>query len=100
MTAALKLVQYLIICRETGETPKFPANELFYKFVDDCSYAVSIADLTVYATTTEQCKDEAFNHTNGDAYSWQYFYPRLGKYFGVHVSILNAGDIVRAIWAS
>lgn len=85
MTASLKLVQYLIICRETGETPKFPANELFYNFVDDCSYAVSIADMTVWATTTEICKDEAFNHTNGDAYSWKYFYPRLGQYLGVHV---------------
>ena len=90
MTASLKLVQYLIICRETGETPKFPANELFYNFVDDCSYAVSIADLTVFATTTEHCKDEAFNHTNGDAYSWKYFYPRLGKYLGVHVSSFPA----------
>jgi hypothetical protein len=89
MTAALKLVQYLIICRETGETPKFPSNELFYNFVDDCSYAVSIADMTIWATTTEQCKDEAFNHTNGDAFSWRYFYPRLGKYLGIHVRLLH-----------
>lgn len=86
MTAALKLVQYLIICRDTGETPKFPGNELFYNFVDDCSYAPTIADMSVWATTNEHTINEAFNCTNGDAFSWRYFYPRLGKYLGVHVS--------------
>lgn len=87
MTAALKLVQYLIICRETGETPKFPGNELFYNFVDDCSYAPGIADMSVWATTNEHTNNEAFNCTNGDAFSWRYFYPRLGKYLGVNVSL-------------
>lgn len=86
MTAALKLVQYLIICREIGETPKFPGNELFYNFVDDCSYAPSLADLSVFATTNDHTRDEAFNHTNGDAFSWRWFYPRLGKYLGIKVS--------------
>jgi len=86
MTAALKLVQYLIICRETGEKPRFPGNELFYNYVDDCSYAPSIADLSVWATTQEHTKNEAFNHANGDTFSWRWFFPRLGKYLGVEVS--------------
>jgi nucleoside-diphosphate-sugar epimerase len=86
MTAALKLVQYLIICRETGDKPRFPGNEMFYNYVDDCSYAPSIADLSVWATTQEHTKNEAFNHANGDAFSWRWFFPRLGKYLGVEVS--------------
>ena len=86
MTAALKLVQYLIICRETGEIPRFPGNEMVYNFVDDCSYAPSIADMSVWATTHEHTKNEAFNHANGDCFSWRWFFPRLGRYLGVEVS--------------
>jgi nucleoside-diphosphate-sugar epimerase len=98
MTAALKLVQYLIICRETGETPRFPGNELFYNFVDDFSYAPSIADMSIWATTHQHAKNEAFNHANGDVFSWRWFYPRLGSHLGIEVSsrISNPKHVV--VW--
>ncbi|KGO44678.1 hypothetical protein PEX1_040960 [Penicillium expansum] len=66
MNEVIPLAQYFLICRELGETPKWPGNLRNYHRVEDQSYAPSIADLTVWATTQEHCKDEAFNHTNGD----------------------------------
>ncbi|KAF4547705.1 Hypothetical protein D9617_37g012310 [Elsinoe fawcettii] len=83
MSQALTLALYILINKERGETPRFPGNEYFYNCVDDSSYAPSIADMSVWAATTEHCRNEAFNHTNGDTFVWRYFWPRLGKYFGV-----------------
>lgn len=96
MTAALKLVQYLLICKETGEVPHFPGNEIAYNAVDDFSYAPSIADLSVWATTQEHTKNEAFNHANGDVICWRFFYPRIAKYLGVNVRFL---EMMNHLWA-
>jgi len=85
MSQALTLALYILVSKERGETPRFPGNEYFYNCVDDSSYAPSIADMSIWAVTNEHCKNEAFNHTNGDVFVWRYFWPRLGKYFGLDV---------------
>ena len=77
---------YFLICRELGQPAPFPGNSYFYNAVDDCSSAKGLADLSVWATTQEHTKDEAFNHVNGDTYVWRYFWPRIGAYFGAEVS--------------
>lgn len=89
MSAALTLAIYILCCREIGESPMFPGNEYFFNSVDDCSYAPSIADMSVWASTTEQAKNQAFNHTNGDVFMWRYFWPKLLGYFGVEASALS-----------
>ncbi|KAH6688492.1 NAD-dependent epimerase/dehydratase [Plectosphaerella plurivora] len=83
MSAALTLAIYILTCREMGEVPVFPGNKFFYNSVDDSSYAPSLADMNVWAATSENTKNEAFNHTNGDVFVWKYFWPKLGKYFGI-----------------
>ncbi|KAF3349230.1 hypothetical protein VD0002_g1134 [Verticillium dahliae] len=83
MSAALTLAIYILTCREMGEVPVFPGNKFFYNSVDDASYAPSLADMNVWAATSENTKNEAFNHTNGDVFVWKHFWPKLGKYFGV-----------------
>ncbi|KAL4920529.1 hypothetical protein BDW62DRAFT_7278 [Aspergillus aurantiobrunneus] len=85
MSEALTLALYFLICRETGEFPRFPGNQYFYNCVDDNSYAPSLADLSVWATTTPAAANEAFNHANGDTFVWRYFFPRIGNYFGLEV---------------
>ncbi|KAL2833024.1 hypothetical protein BDW59DRAFT_169259 [Aspergillus cavernicola] len=50
----------------TGQIPKFPGNKYFYEAVDDSSFAGGIADMSIWATTNEHTKNEAFNHANGD----------------------------------
>lgn len=86
MSMALTLAIYMLCCREMGQVPIFPGNKLFYSTADDCSYAPSLADMAVWAVTSEDAKNEAFNHTNGDVFLWKYFWPRLGEYFGIDVS--------------
>lgn len=86
MSLALSLAIYMLCCRELDQTPVFPGNKLFYQHADDCSYAPSIADQAVWAATKEHTQNEAFNHVNGDVIVWRYFWPKIGKYFGIDVS--------------
>ncbi|KAL4761199.1 SDR family oxidoreductase [Aspergillus foveolatus] len=85
MSEALTLALYFLICRETGEFPRFPGNQYFYNCVDDNSYAPSLAEMSVWATTNPEAANEAFNHANGDTFVWRYFFPRIGAYFGLEV---------------
>ncbi|CAI7672723.1 unnamed protein product [Penicillium bialowiezense] len=85
MNEVVPLAQYFLICRELGETPKWPGNLRNYHRVEDQSYAPSIADLTVWATTQEHCKDEAFNHTNGDVILFKFLWAHLAKYFNLEI---------------
>lgn len=85
MSAALTLAIYILCCRETGEVPAFPGNRFFWNSVDDSSYAPSIADMSLWAATGEQTKNESFVHTSGDVIVWKHFWPKLTRYYGVEV---------------
>ncbi|KAJ5489905.1 hypothetical protein N7453_010730 [Penicillium expansum] len=78
---ALPIAQYFLICRELGVPPKWPGSLNGYLRVENQSYAPSIADLTVWAATQECCKDEAFNHVNGDVIVWKFLWHFLADYF-------------------
>lgn len=82
---ALTVAIYFLTCRELGQIPMFPGNKFFYNAVDDASYAPSIADMSVWASTNEHTKNEAFSHNNGDYIVWKYFWARLGEHFGMEV---------------
>lgn len=93
MSQVLTAAMYFMICREIGESGVWPGNEIFYNAADDASYAPSIADLSIYASTHDHCKNEAFNHSNGDFIVWKYFWPRMGKRFGLDVSIFKQNKL-------
>lgn len=78
---------YMLICRDLNQPRTFPGNEYFWKSIDDNSYAPSLADLSVWANSQEHCKDEVFNHCNGDAFVWEYMWKDIAEYFGVHIQI-------------
>lgn len=86
MSFGLTVALYFLLCKEAGQVAHFPGNKFFYNAVDDQSYAPSIADMSVWASTQEHTKNEAFNHNNGDYIVWKYFWPRLAGYFGLEVS--------------
>ena len=89
MSEALTIAIYFLICRELNQPAQFPGNEYFWNSIDDNSYAPSLADLTVWATCQEHCRDEVFNHCNGDVFVWKYLWQDAAKYFGVEVSSLR-----------
>ncbi|KEF51433.1 uncharacterized protein A1O9_12582 [Exophiala aquamarina CBS 119918] len=89
MSEALTLALYILVCKELGEVPEFPGNEYFYNSVDDSSYAQGVADMTIWATTHPQTRNQAFNHINGDTFVWKYFFANLCKHFGAEAPIIT-----------
>lgn len=87
MSEVLTIVIYLLICKEIGEPAKFPGNEYFWNSIDDNSYAPSLADLTVFAASNDSCKNEAFNHVNGDVFVWKHIWQDFAAYFGLEVCV-------------
>ncbi|OJJ70048.1 hypothetical protein ASPBRDRAFT_208735 [Aspergillus brasiliensis CBS 101740] len=85
MSEALTIAIYMLICRELNQPATFPGNEYFWNSIDDNSYAPSLADLTVWASSQEHCRDEVFNHVNGDVFVWKHMWQDVAKYFGVEV---------------
>ncbi|PWY83404.1 NAD-dependent epimerase/dehydratase [Aspergillus heteromorphus CBS 117.55] len=83
MSEALTIAIYMLICRELNEPANFPGNEYFWNSIDDNSYSPSLADLTVWASSQDHCRDEAFNHVNGDVFVWKYLWQDVAEYFGV-----------------
>ncbi|GAQ45726.1 hypothetical protein AtubIFM61612_010506 [Aspergillus tubingensis] len=85
MSEALTIAIYMLICRELNQPATFPGNEYFWNSIDDNSYAPSLADLTVWASSQEHCRNEVFNHVNGDVFVWKHMWQDVAKYFGVEV---------------
>ena len=83
MNSALTYALYLLVCKELGHEGKMPTNQVYFEGYDDVSDSRLIADLSIYASTTERCGNQAFNVTNGDYFSWRYMWPRIADYFGV-----------------
>ncbi|CAG8227724.1 unnamed protein product [Penicillium salamii] len=81
INGALPIAQYFLICRELGEAPRWPGTLESWHRVDNQSYAPGVADLTIWAATHDQFKDEAFNHVNGDVIVWKYLWHLLAEYF-------------------
>ncbi|RFU33096.1 hypothetical protein B7463_g3232, partial [Scytalidium lignicola] len=82
MNSALTLALYFLICKELGTKAPMPTNQIFWHGLDDLAYAPLIADLSIFASTTPGCANEAFNISNGDVFSWKQMWPRVAQYFG------------------
>ncbi|EKG11792.1 hypothetical protein MPH_11288 [Macrophomina phaseolina MS6] len=111
MSQALTAAIYLLVCKEDGDPGAFPGSAFIFDHFDDCSYAPSLADLSVWASTQEHCANEDFVHCNGDVYMFRYFWPHLAAYFGVkapdstfpksgNVRKGHASEISMVEWAS
>ncbi|KAL1634847.1 hypothetical protein SLS58_010476, partial [Diplodia intermedia] len=95
MSMAITLAVYILISLESspspssssGQTttnvPPFPGSQAVLDFPDDVSFAPSLADLTVWASTHDRARDEAFNHASGDPVVWRYFWPRLAARWSI-----------------
>ncbi len=86
MNSALTYVLYILTCKQRGEEPRMPTNQIYWDGYDDCSPAPLIADFTMFVSTNPACANQAFNITSGDHFCWRYLWPRLTSYFGVSTS--------------
>ncbi len=72
---------YAAICAELEMPFRFPGSQACYDTIYQAVDANLLAESMVWAATTEGCKNEAFNVTNGDVYRWRDLWPQLAAFF-------------------
>lgn len=83
MNLGTTLAIYASICKETGRKFIWPGSSAQWNGISDVTDARILAKQLVWASTTEEAKNTAFNITNGDVFRWKWLWYRLADYFGV-----------------
>ncbi|KAL1925339.1 uncharacterized protein VTP21DRAFT_222 [Calcarisporiella thermophila] len=83
MSMAPTIGLYFALVKELGLPALFYGSKFWWEEFCDFSYAPLLAEFTVWASTHEQCANEAFNCVNGDVTRWENIWPLLCKYFDV-----------------
>ncbi|MBB1510939.1 SDR family oxidoreductase [Tessaracoccus sp. MC1756] len=81
MNMVLTLGTYAEICRETGQPFVFPGSETQWNGVTDATDADLLADHLIWASTSPEGSNEAFNVANGEVFRWRWLWPRLAEFF-------------------
>ncbi|NAZ75215.1 NAD-dependent epimerase/dehydratase family protein [Kineococcus sp. T13] len=83
MNIVSTLGAYAAIARATGRPFTFPGSQVQWNGVVDLTDAGQLADHQVWAATTPQAADTAFNVVDGDVVRWRRLWPRLAEHLGV-----------------
>jgi nucleoside-diphosphate-sugar epimerase len=83
MNMGTTLAVYASICKETGRKFIWPGSSAQWNGISDVTDARILAKQLVWASTSEEAKNTAFNITNGDIFRWKWLWFRLADYFGV-----------------
>jgi nucleoside-diphosphate-sugar epimerase len=83
MNMGTTLAVYATICRETGRPFRFPGSSAQWSGLTDMTDAGLLARHLLWAATTPDARDEAFNVVNGDVFRWSWMWGRLAQWFGL-----------------
>ncbi|MEC9347423.1 MAG: SDR family oxidoreductase [Pseudomonadota bacterium] len=93
---------YAAICRELGIPLRFPGGETRVIELTDSALLARAID---WAQDSPMAEDRVFNITNGDAFVWSHFWPRIAGHFAMPVDVPHPHSLVRsmadkeAVWA-
>lgn len=83
MNMGLTLAAQAAICRELDIPFVFPGSETQWNSLVDMTDSGLLAEQMIWASTTPDAGNEAYNVVNGDVFRWRWMWPRLAAYFGV-----------------
>jgi nucleoside-diphosphate-sugar epimerase len=83
MNMATTLAVYASICRATGRPFQFPGSAAQWNSLTDMTDARQLARHLLWASTTPEAADQAFNIVNGDVFRWSWMWGRLAEWFGI-----------------
>jgi len=86
MNLILVIAVYAAISRELGLPLRFPGKPGAYDKLMDMTDASLLAKATVWAATSPQCANQAFNITNGDLFRWNELWPKIATYFAMETA--------------
>ncbi|MDB5264323.1 MAG: NAD-dependent dehydratase, partial [Adhaeribacter sp.] len=83
MNLGTTLAVYATICKETERPFRWPGSEAQWNGLSDVTDARVLAKQLVWAATTEDARNEAFNVVNGDVFRWKWLWNRIAIWFGI-----------------
>lgn len=92
MNLGTTLAVYASICKATGRKFRWPGSAAQWNGLSDVTDAKVLAAHLIWASTTEEAKNQAFNVVNGDVFRWSRLWCRIADYFGIE-SIGYQGEI-------
>jgi nucleoside-diphosphate-sugar epimerase len=106
MNLALVIAVYATMSRELGVPLRFPGKPGAYTSLIEMTDAGLLAEATVWAATTPECANQAFNVNNGDLFRWNEMLPKIANFFELDVAppLPMSMDVVMAdkepVWDS
>ena len=83
MNMGTTLAVYATLCRETGRPFRFPGSAAQWNGLTDMTSATMLADHLIWAATTPEARNQAFNVVNGDVFRWSWMWSRIAEWFGI-----------------
>jgi len=83
MNMGSTLAVYASICKETGRPFHFPGSLAQWEGISDVTDAELLAEHLVWAATTENARNQAYNVANGDVFRWKWLWKEIANYFGI-----------------
>ncbi|OMP79116.1 SDR family oxidoreductase [[Flexibacter] sp. ATCC 35208] len=83
MNMGSTLAVYASICKQEGLPFIWPGSAAQWNGISDMTDARILAEQILWAGTTPEAENEAFNVTNGDVFRWSWMWGEIAKYFGV-----------------
>ncbi len=93
MNMGTTLAAYASICKELGKPMQFPGSSVQWKSLTDMTDARLLAKHLVWAATTPDARNQAFNVVNGDIFRWNWMWKRIAAWFGIEASDLKGEGI-------
>ena len=86
MNMGTTLAVFATLCRETGHPFRFPGSAAQWNGLADMTDARLLARHLLWAVTTPEARNEAFNVVNGDVFRWSWMWGRLAQWFGLEAA--------------
>ena len=83
MNMGTTLATYAALCRETGRPFTFPGSAAQWEGLTDMTDARQLARHMLWAATTPEAANEAFNVVDGDVFRWKWMWGRIAEWFGL-----------------
>ncbi len=86
MNLAMVIAVYAAMSKELGIPLRFPGKPGAYSSLIEMTDAGLLARATVWAATSGQSRNEAYNITNGDMFRWSSMWPKIAAFFDLDVA--------------
>jgi nucleoside-diphosphate-sugar epimerase len=83
MNMGTTLAVYASICKHEGIPFIWPGSKEQWNGISDVTDAKVLADQIIWAATTPEAYNQAFNTTNGDVFRWKWLWPKIAQWFEI-----------------